>query len=79
MNNTIPRKISHIKGKVVKEELRRAHYIIVILSVSLAFLVTVGIFQPLQYDAVFGSIGVILLVLVGLTSLVIALNLRKVK
>jgi len=75
MKTKHPRTVKDFKGKVALEELRRAHWIIVILALALAFLIIVTILQPLEFDIVLGSIAAGLLLLVAAVSAAIALRI----
>lgn len=70
-----PRTVKDFKGKVALEELRRAHWIIVILALALAFLIMVTIMQPLEFDIFLGSVAAGLLLLVAAVSAAIALRI----
>jgi hypothetical protein len=70
-------KIQNVKGKAAKEELRRAHAIIGILSLSLAFLLVLGALQPLELEPVLALIAAALLGFVAVISLGIAYLLTK--
>lgn len=72
-----PRTVKDFKGKVALEELQRAHWIIMVLALALAFLVVVAVVQPLRFDAVLGTVAVILLILVAAVSASIALYINK--
>ena len=65
------------QAHLMQDELQRAHIIIVILAVSLAFLLFISLVQPLQFDIVLGSIVASLLVLVAGASLFSAIRLGK--
>lgn len=65
------------QAHLMQDELQRAHIIIVILAVSLAFLLFISLVQPLRFDLVLGSIVASLLVLVASASLFSAIRLGK--
>lgn len=77
MNRKVFRKVKDIKGAVAKQELRRAHAIIGILSLSLAFLLVVGALQPLEFEPVLSIIAAILLGIVAFISLGISYVLGR--
>ena len=77
MSKKVFLKINDIKGKAAKEELRRAHAIIGILSLSLAFLLVLGALQPLELEPVLAIIAAVLLGLVAVISLGISVLLTK--
>lgn len=72
-----PRKIKDIKGTVAIAELRRAHYIIAVLSVAFVFILIVNMLMPLEFDVLLGSIASALLLIVAGSSLFTALALRR--
>lgn len=73
---TQPRRIKDIKGKVAIAELRRAHYIITVLSLAFVLLLVINMLLPLQFDALLGTIASVLLIIVSGASLFTALALR---
>lgn len=75
--STYPRKVTDIKGKTAVNELRRAHWIIVVLALALAFIVTVGAGQEISFDGWLATVADVLLVLVALVSLATALRLKS--
>jgi len=77
MSKKVFRKINDIKGEAAKEELHRAHAIIGILSLSLAFLLILGALQPLELEPVLAIIAAVLLGLVAVMSLGISVLLTK--
>ena len=72
-----PRTIKDIKGKMAIAELRRAHYIITVLSLAFIFILVVNMLMPLEFDVVLGTIASVLLFVVALSSFVTALALRS--
>lgn len=77
MNKFLPKKAKDIKGPVAVAELRRAHYIIAILSVSFAIIIAfVSVFE-IQFDAVLGLMAIIMLGLLATVSLGTAFVLGK--
>ncbi len=72
----LPRKVKDIKGAVAISELRRAHAIIVLLSLALAFLVVASSQYPLQLDGTLGALAVVLLVIVCGSSAATVLALK---
>lgn len=76
-NNLFPRRIKDIKGKAAVAELRRAHYIIVILSAAFAFQLIMNMYLPLQFDVLLGSTAAALILLVAGTSLATAIGLPR--
>lgn len=68
--------VKDFKGNVALDELRRAHWIIAVLALSLAFLIVLSIVQPLVFDMTLGFIAVGLLLLVAAISAGIALKIR---
>lgn len=79
MKLQLPKKAKDIKGAVAIAELRRAHYIIVILTVAMAALLACVTVYPIQLDVAFSLIVIILLAGVAIVSLLTALVLRKQK
>lgn len=78
MNNyLLPKKAKDIKGAVVVAELRRAHYIIALLSIAFAAMIGFTTAFELQFDATLGIVVVILLLFVAIVSLGTAFLLRK--
>lgn len=65
------------KGKVAVAELKRAHLIIALLAVSLAFLIVVSSVYPIQLDELLAGVAAALLIIVAAVSLCIALMLPK--
>ena len=77
MNTLLPKKAKDIKGAVAIAELRRAHYIIVILSVAFAVMIGFVSAYEVQFDALFAAAAVVMLMIVAFVSLATALVLRK--
>lgn len=77
MNKNLPKKAKDIKGAVAIAELRRAHYIIVILAISLAVIIAVTTNYKLDLSVPLSIITVILLSLVALISLATVIVLPK--
>ncbi len=77
MNTLLPRKAKDIKGAVAIAELRRAHYIIVILSVAFAIIIGFVSSFEVQFDALFGAAAIVMLMILAFVSLATALALRK--
>ena len=77
MSNYLPKKTKDIKGPVAIAELRRAHYIIAILSIAFGIIIGfVSVFE-IKFDAALGLIAVILLGLLATVSLGTAFVLGK--
>ncbi|MBH2007804.1 hypothetical protein I8H83_04320 [Candidatus Saccharibacteria bacterium] len=74
-----PKKLKDIKGPIARAELQRAHYIITVLALALTVLVALNIVEPVQFDALLGSIASALLIVVAGVSLVIAVALGRLK
>lgn len=72
-----PRSIKDIKGKVAVEELRRAHYIIVLLSSVFSVFLIFAMIDVFIVDAMLGSITVALLLIVAASSLATAIALKR--
>lgn len=78
MKNTLyPKNVKDIKGKVAIAELRRAHYIIVVLAVAFVFMLITSMFEPLQFDLFLGSVAAALILIVAAVSLSTALALPR--
>lgn len=77
MNKNLPKKAKDIKGVVAIAELRRAHYIIVILAISLAAIIAVTTNYKLDLSVPLSIITVTLLSLVALISLATVIVLPK--
>lgn len=70
MNKHLPKKAKDIKGAVAIAELRRAHYIIVILALAFAsMLVFMLAIDDVLFNEILGAIAVTLLVIVAAVSL----------
>ncbi len=79
MKNTWLRRTKDFKGKVALEELKRAHIIIALLSVSLAFVIISNSIYPVQLDSLLSAVVSALLVIVAAISLSIALAIKTKK
>lgn len=77
MNKNLPKKAKDIKGKVALAELRRSHYIIVILALSFAATLGFVSVYEVRFNGVLAAIACVLLMLVTVASLATALVLRK--
>jgi ABC-type protease/lipase transport system fused ATPase/permease subunit len=64
------------KGKVALEELRRAHVVIALLSMALAFLMIIISIYPIQFDMMLSSVAAALLIIVTAVSLSIAFAIK---
>ncbi|MEO5950345.1 MAG: hypothetical protein ABIQ04_02760 [Candidatus Saccharimonadales bacterium] len=64
------------KGKVALQELKRAHIIIALLSISLAFIILVMSVYPIQFDVLLASIVSALLIITTAVSLSIAFTIK---
>lgn len=78
MKKKFPRTAKDIKGAVALNELQRAHYIIVMLSLALSFVLVVGATTPIRYDYYLVVAAVTLLTVVGIASFVTAVMLGKI-
>lgn len=67
------------KGKVLVEELKRAHYIIALLAFSLAFVLIVISLYPVQPDVILAAVASALLIILAAISISIALFLSRKK
>lgn len=76
MKSLLLHKAKDFKGKVAQQELRRAHLIIALLAISLAFIIMLTALYPLQLDPSLSAIAAALLIIVSGTSLSIALAIR---
>jgi|GEM_PF-626292 len=77
MNKYLPKKAKDIKGPVAVAELRRAHYIIAILSIAFAIIIAfVSVFE-IKFDPALGVMAIILLGVLATISLGTALVLSK--
>jgi len=74
-----PKSVKDIKGKVALDELRRAHWIITILSAALAFVIVLGTYQPIQFDTTLGAIATVLLIVVAAVSATVAIAVGQLK
>ena len=77
MNKLFPKNAKDIKGPVAIAELRRAHYIITLLSIAFAGVMWFVTAFEVQFNAALGAVAVLLLVLVAIVSITTALVLRK--
>jgi hypothetical protein len=73
------KRLSQQKISDVRRELGRAHLIIALLSFAAIVLVIQGAVAPVALDKTLSAICSLLLAIVGMTSLVIALALTKIK
>ncbi len=69
------KKVAQQKIAGVRQELARAHLIIVLLSATVIMLLIQGATQPIILDAVLSAIGIMLLGVVALTSLIMSFAL----
>lgn len=67
------------KGKVALAELKRAHLIITLLSMSLAFIIIIMSLYPVQVDTLLAALASALLIIVAAISLSIALMIKVKK
>lgn len=65
------------KNKKTLDELKRAHFIIALLSFSFAFLLVTASLQPFTFDVTLSLIASLLLVIMAAISTVVALALSK--
>lgn len=65
-----------LKGNVALQELKRAHMIIALLSVSLAFIVIINTVYTIQLDMLLSSIVSALLIIVAAISLSVACAIK---
>lgn len=77
MNRFHPKNAKDIKGAVAIAELRRAHFIIVILAISLAVVLGFGMMYESELSVVLRNAAIILLSFVALASLGTAYVLGK--
>ena len=78
MKKKFPRTAKDINGTVALAELRRAHLIIVILSITLAVIVWTATTQALKFESALSTIAIALLVIVALSSLATTITLSKI-
>ena len=74
---TYPRAVKDIKGTVAIAELRRAHIVIGLLSLALAFVILASTIYPLNFDDQLGAVVVVLLLIVGAVSLATGVALKS--
>ena len=65
---TLPRNVKDIKGKVAISELRRAHWIIVVLALALTLVITVDASQAVTFNGYLAGVADALLVVVAIVS-----------
>lgn len=78
MKKKYPRTAKDIKGPVALGELRRAHFIIVILALALSLILVLEAIVPVQLDPYLVIAAVTLLAVVALSSFVTAITLGKI-
>lgn len=71
-----PHSVKDIKGKVAIAELRRAHFIIVMLAVSLAFCVMLASLNLFMVDVFLGALLAALLIIVAAFSTITTIYLK---
>jgi hypothetical protein len=77
MKHTLFRNKKEFKGKIVLEELKRAHLIIVILSLVIVIMLLAESTVELRFDPILSILASVLLLLMALISASIVLYLRK--
>lgn len=77
MNKHLPKKAKDIKGSVAIAELRRSHYIIALLALSLAATLVFMSTYQVQFDWLLTSIVTMMLVVVATVSLATIYALRQ--
>jgi len=77
MNIFLPKTAKDIKGAVAIAELRRAHYIIAILSIAFGIMIAFVSAYEIQFDAILGLTVVCLLGVLAIVSLGTAFVLSK--
>jgi len=78
MNKKLLKKFS-VKDKVAKQELIRAHLMIILLSLTLATQLLISAAIDIDYNPVLSIVAGVLLIAVALTSLVVIIALSKGK
>lgn len=74
-----PRGVGDIKGKTAIAELRRAHLIITLLSFTMMPLLLFGVFPPIAFHPILVAVVMVLLCLLGTSSLWTAIVLGQRK
>ncbi len=64
------------KGKVALKELKRAHFIISLLAIALAFLLVASTYYPIQLHHLLTAVAAALLIIVAAISLSIAFTIK---
>ena len=77
MKNMLFRKAKDIKGKVALEELRRAHFVIALLSASFAFTLMFVTIYPVQLDTLLVSMATAFLIIISAVSISIAFAVKR--
>ena len=77
MKNIFIRKAKDIKGKVALLELRRAHFVIALLSASFAFTLMFITIYPVQLDTMLVSIATAFLLIIAAVSISIAFAIKR--
>lgn len=67
------------KGKVALQELRRAHVIIALLAISLAFVIVSSTYYPIQLNHLLTAIASALLIILAALSLSVACTIKPNK
>jgi len=69
----------HVKDKVAKAELARAHGIIILLSISLMMTLTIGATFQVHFDPILSFAAVVLLAVVAIVSLSVVITVKRSK
>ena len=77
MKHTLFQKSKNIKGKVALRELRRAHFVIALLSISFAFILIFITIYPVQLDTLLVSIAAAFLIIMAAVSISITFVLQE--
>ena len=77
MKNLLLRKAKDIKGKAALEELRRAHFVIALLSAAFAFTLMFVTIYPVQLDTLLVSIATAFLLIIAAVSISIAFAIKR--
>jgi len=73
------KRISKKNIKDLRLELAHAHMIIALLAIAIIALLSLGVSQPISFDATLSAISVALLVLVTIFSLCVSITLYQKK
>jgi len=65
--------------KEIRTELAHAHMIIVLLAVAIIALLSLGVSQPISFDATLSAISIVLLLFVTIFSLSVSISLYNKK